>query len=208
MKTDPYAKTAARYDRATGRSTLKLRAKGMEIFPPRDGLKMLDVGCGTGEQLLLYRRPGCQLYGVDVSPSMLAVARRKLGPSVTLQPGDAAHMSFPDGTFDLVTCVLSLHEMAMEARPLVLRECRRVTRQGGSILLIDFHYGSAPFPRGWLMKMFIVANEMASGREHYARYRDFLDRRGLDGLVQEAGLTVAKRFVFDPGIAAICLLSV
>jgi ubiquinone/menaquinone biosynthesis C-methylase UbiE len=206
MEKDPYAKFATRYDRLAGSPPVIFRAKAMEICPPRENLKILDVGCGTGEMLRTYGKPGCELTGIDVSPSMLDVARGKLGGSARLMLENAARMSFPDGAFDLVTCMLTLHEMAADDRPRVLAECRRVAKPGGRILLIDFHYGPFSFPRGWLYRMMIRVAERNAGREHFAHYREFLAQQGLDGLVQRSGATVESRFVFDAGIAAIFLL--
>jgi ubiquinone/menaquinone biosynthesis C-methylase UbiE len=206
MEKDPYEKFAVRYDRLTGSPPAKFRAGGVAIYPPRENLKILDVGCGTGEMLVTYAKPGCELVGIDRSPSMLDVARQKLGSTAKLLLENATHMSFADGTFDLVTCMLALHEMPAEDRPRVLRECRRVMKPGGHILLIDFHYGPYTFPRGRLYKMLIVFAEMNAGKEHFAHYREFLSHRGLDGLVEGSGITVERRFVFGPGTAAIYLL--
>jgi ubiquinone/menaquinone biosynthesis C-methylase UbiE len=207
MQNDPYEKFAARYDRLAGSPPVRFRKAGIEIFPPRENLKILDVGCGTGEMLVTYTRPGCELTGIDVSPSMLDVARQKLGTAARLALEDATHMSFADASFDLVTCMLALHEMPAVDRPRVLKECVRVTKPGGHILLIDFHGGPYPFPRGWLYKMMILLAEKNAGKEHFANYKEFLAHRGLDGLVESSGITVERRFVFPAGIAAIYLLS-
>jgi ubiquinone/menaquinone biosynthesis C-methylase UbiE len=206
MQNDPYAKFAARYDRLTGSFPVRFRMGGVAIFPPRENLKILDVGCGTGEMLVTYAKPGCELVGLDRSPSMLDVARQKLGASARLLLEDATHMSFANGTFDLVTCMLALHEMQAEDRLLVLRECRRVTKPGGHILLIDFHCGPYSFPQGWLYKLLMVFAEMRAGKVHFAHYREFMAHRGLDGLLEGSGITVERRLVFSSGIVAIFLL--
>jgi ubiquinone/menaquinone biosynthesis C-methylase UbiE len=206
MESDAYAKNSVRYDRLTEPSASKLRKKGLEVFPPRENLKILDVCCGTGTLLALYARPGCDLVGIDLSPSMLDLARQKLGSSARLLLEDARHMSFPDAQFDLVTIMLALHEMPADTRLRVLGECLRVTKPGGRVLVIDFHYGPYPFPRGWLLKAFIVWAELGAGREHFSHYREFLATRGLDALVEKSGAIVERRFVFDPGVAALYLL--
>ena len=207
MQNDPYVKLAARYDRSVEPAASKLREQGLRVFPPRDGLAVLDVGCGTGTQLGLYARPGCRLVGIDPSPAMLEMARQKLGASAELHLEDATRMSFADGTFDLVTVVLVLHEMNPQIRPQVLKECRRVTKPEGRILVIDFHYGPYTFLRGWLYKAFVIWAELGAGREHFSNYRNFMASRGLDALVAAEHVPVVRRFVFETGIAAIYLLS-
>ncbi|GAF88483.1 unnamed protein product, partial [marine sediment metagenome] len=79
MKVDPYKKNAKLYDTFIGPLTSGLRALGMKMFPPREGMAVLDVGCGTGIHLELYQKAGCNVYGIDQSPSMLQVARNRLG---------------------------------------------------------------------------------------------------------------------------------
>jgi ubiquinone/menaquinone biosynthesis C-methylase UbiE len=206
MKKDAYASASRKYDRMVEPSARRLREPGLTLFPPRDNLKILDVACGTGNQLALYNRAGCELSGVDRSPAMLEVARQKLGQSADLRLEDASRMSFAGGTFDLVTIALALHEMPSGVRPVVLQECRRVAKTDGRILIIDFHFGPYPFPRGWAQKLFVLMMEIGAGREHFANYRDFMRRRGLVGLIAEQNAPVERRFIFTTGIAAIYLL--
>jgi ubiquinone/menaquinone biosynthesis C-methylase UbiE len=206
MEKDPYVSMAKRYDRMVEPAALKLREIGRRLFPPRENLKILDVACGTGNQLASYNMAGCQLFGIDSSPSMLEIARRKFGQGADLRLEDASHMSFAGGMFDLVTIVLALHEMSPAVRSAVLLECRRVAKSEGRILIIDFHFGPYPFPRGWAQKLFILWMEIGAGGEHFRNYRDFLQRRALEGLIAEQNLSVDKRFIPETGTAAVYLL--
>jgi ubiquinone/menaquinone biosynthesis C-methylase UbiE len=203
---DRYRFHAKIYDRFYEPAATRLRNTGLKMFPPRENLSILDVGCGTGTQLALYQRTGCTLFGIDLSPAMLTVARRKLGETATLQLEDASKLTFDSGTFDLVTAVLILHEIQAGLRSAVLRECTRVVKADGRIMLMDYHFGPYPFPIGWMWKLFATLSEISAGREHYANYRDFLNRRGLETLIAEHSLTVDKQFVFESGVAAVFLL--
>ena len=203
MKKDPYSRLAGRYDRWVEPAASKVRELGLRLCPPREGLVVLDVGCGTGTQLGLYARPGCRLVGIDPSPAMLELARLKLGASAELLSADAARMPFADGTFDLVSVTFVLHEMEPDLRVQVLGECRRVTKPGGRILLMDFHYGPYPFPLGWIYKAFVVWSELGAGRRHFSNYRQFMSTRCLDGLLEGAHLAGAKKLVVSSGVAAV-----
>jgi ubiquinone/menaquinone biosynthesis C-methylase UbiE len=207
MKKDPYVKMSKRYDRQIEPAAQRLRKLGHILFPPRENLKILDVACGTGNQLMSYDREGCQLFGIDSSPSMLEIARQKLGQGADLRLEDASHMSFPSGNFDLVTIVLALHEMPAVMRFAVLQECRRVAKPDGRILVIDFHFGPYSFPKGWAQKLFIIMMEMGAGREHFRNYRDFLRRRGLPGLVSELNARTTRHSVASTGTAAVYLIT-
>ena len=81
---DPYQKFVRRYDALVEPFISALRRMGLKMVPPKDGMLVLDIGCGTGTSLRLYHDAGCRAFGIDLSPSMLAVARNKLGARADL----------------------------------------------------------------------------------------------------------------------------
>ncbi len=102
---------------------------------------VLDVATGTGRlPLALLEQPDFQgrIVALDLSRRMLAQAAAKLAPfgeRVCLMHHPAEALPFPDGAFDLVTCLEAL-EFMMDARA-VLRELVRVTRPGGLLVLTN-----------------------------------------------------------------------
>jgi len=167
MDDDPYRRVAGIYDRLFEPLNRGLRQLGLRMFPLEQGQKVLDVGCGTGVHLDLYRKSGCELYGIDSSPSMLDVARARLGEEADLRLSDATNMPYESDTFDLVLCMLALHEMDQPERMSVISEMKRVLRADGRILLIDFHAGPALPLKGWITKPIIFLSEVAAGRRHF-----------------------------------------
>ena len=206
MTQDAYRFYAEIYDKAYEPAEKKLRKIGLEVFPPQENLSILDVGCGTGTQLALYKKSGCKLTGIDQSPAMLAAAHQKLGEAAELRLEDATHMTFDSQTFDLVTVVLVLHEMPPDLRPAVLQESLRVTKADGRVLLIDYHFGPYPFPRGWLWKLVVTLGEISVGRKHYNNYRDFIAHQGLQALVAGQHFTMERCIIVKSGVAAVYLL--
>jgi ubiquinone/menaquinone biosynthesis C-methylase UbiE len=196
---DPYRRIARYYDLLIERPNAVMRRIGLAMVPPRQGMTVLEVGCGTGANLALYQRAGCEVAGVDLSPSMLDVARAKLGEHADLRLCDAADMPYEDHSFDLVVAFLTLHEMSAGVRESVMDEMVRVAGPDGRLLVIDFHTGPLRFPKGWLFKSGIVLLEIGAGREHFRNYRDFLARRGLRGLVASRPLTVVREKVLSGG---------
>ncbi len=91
---------------------------------------ILDVGCGTGANLILLSQFG-DAEGVDVSPDALAFCRERGIENVRL--GAAEALPYEDGTFDLVTAFDVVEHMDDDVAG--LREMRRVLRPGGRILL-------------------------------------------------------------------------
>jgi ubiquinone/menaquinone biosynthesis C-methylase UbiE len=204
---DPYRSYAGMYDRLFDSMNKGLKLVGIRMFRPSKGMSILDVGCGTGSHLELYQRYQCDLYGIDLSPSMLAIARERLGDTAQLELGDATKMPYEDDNFDLVISMLSLHEMSPPTRSGVLSETRRVLKPDGRILLIDFHPGPYQPLDGWVSKTIILFSELAAGREHFRNYRQFMKTKGLSTLLKEHDLQVEKQSILAGGTFAVCLVS-
>jgi len=119
---------------------------------------------------------------------MIAYANRRLGATavgnVSFVVGDAAGAigGQPDGSFDVATVVLVLHEMPSGARAGVLREATRVARR---VLCVDFR---VPLPRS-LTGFLFRGLEVAAGLEHFRAFRDFNARGGTKGVSTSAGLS-------------------
>ena len=109
---------------------------------PDEKLAILDVCCGSGNGVLAVVRPNHRIIGVDVSPDMLALARRKqekLGlRNVEFVEMDAGKMTFPDGRFDIAMCWFGLHEMEYDLMMYILRDVNRVLKDGGRLYIIDY----------------------------------------------------------------------
>lgn len=202
---DAYRYIAPLYDRVFDNMNKGLRLAGVRMFRPSSGMNILDVGCGTGTHLELYKRYECHLYGIDLSPSMLELARLRLGDSARLELGDATRMPYEDRKFELILSMLTLHEMASQTRSRVLSEMKRVLKDDGHILLIDFHIGPYQPMQGWISKMIIFLSEVTAGREHYKNYRQFLSTKGLSTLAGENSLAIEKQSILAGGTFAVLL---
>ena len=80
----------------------------VSFLPDISGLRILDVGTGTGRAAIALARRGARVTGVDASMEMLAVARRRAaesGADVVFETGDAHRLPFGDRAFDAVTCL-------------------------------------------------------------------------------------------------------
>jgi ubiquinone/menaquinone biosynthesis C-methylase UbiE len=207
MVKDPYKKIAKTYDRYVEPSIAVLRQIGMKMYTPKEGMHVLDVGCGTGTNLMLYHEAGCNVSGIDLSPTMVEVAQKKLGDRAEIRLGDASKTPYSDDSFDLVTGLFTLHEMPSQIRPAVISEMVRVVKHGGRILLIDYHLGSIRFPKGWMYKAIILFFEIMAGREHFRNYRDFLSRNCLPNLISTKKLRVLNEKIVGGGNVALFLLT-
>lgn len=112
--------------------TLPLTGAVLDAARVAPGTRVLDAGCGAGLLLLLARLRGAHPSGVDVSPALLDVARRRL-PGVDLREGDLESLPFADAAFDAVTAVNSIFYAADLSS--AMRELSRVARQGGRVVV-------------------------------------------------------------------------
>src|SRR3989442_15462321 len=98
-------------------------------FRRHRGERVLEVGCGTGSDLLQFAKHGAIATGVDITPAHLELARQRVGHLATIVEGDGRHLPFPDASFDYVYSHGVLHH-SDEPRKMV-EEIYRVLRPGG-----------------------------------------------------------------------------
>lgn len=200
---DPYKKTAKFYDTFVEPFNAVLRKIMLKMYFPKKGMQVLEIGCGTGTNLTLYQQAGCDVFGIDLSPSMVKLANQKLGEQSHIKLGDASHMPYPDGYFDLVIAMLTLHEMPGMIRSSVINEMTRVMKKEGRLMLVDYHPGPIRFPKGWLSKIIILFFERIAGREHFKNYKDFIAGKGLPSLIKTNNLYIEKEKVVSGGNLAL-----
>jgi ubiquinone/menaquinone biosynthesis C-methylase UbiE len=149
-----WEKYAPTYDRQIAFLERRLFTGGREWLAERAVGRVLEVAVGTGRNLPHYS-PGIALTGIELSPSMLALARQRaaeLGLDVDLRVGDAQRLPFADGSFDTAVCALSLCTIPDPAT--ALREMHRVLVPGGRLLLLDHVVSTWPPVRAaqWLLE--------------------------------------------------------
>jgi len=108
----------------------------------RDGHRVLDVGCGTGNLLRAtgQRHRNVDLVGLDPDPKALARAGRKARRAdlvIRLDRGFAQELPYDDGSFDRVFSSLMLHHLDSTSKDALLAEVRRVLRPDGLLVLAD-----------------------------------------------------------------------
>ncbi len=137
-----YASLAGVYDVFFGLALQPGRQVALARMSLRPGMRLLEVGVGTGLSALMYP-PEVKAVGVDLSAPMLEQARRRLAQagrgSVTLCRTDASRLPFADGQFDVVFAPYVMN--AVPDAIGVAREMQRVCRPGGQIVLLN-HFRS------------------------------------------------------------------
>lgn len=102
--------------------------------------KVIDAGCGTGRLAAHLRNAGLNVTGVDLSPTMVRVARR-LNPEIEFTAGELTALPADGGSADGVVSWYSIIHLEPDAIDTVAREFARVLRPGGAAL-VAFQAGS------------------------------------------------------------------
>ncbi len=178
---DFYRRVAPFYDLFVGTFLKPVRNDVRRIAAVLEPARILDIACGTGEQARMLAGDGFTVTGIDLSPAMLAQARKKGAGSGTYLLGNAEDLPFPSGSFDLVTIMLAMHEMDYQSAIRVMNESLRVLDGGGNIILFDYVRGRDLVSRTSL-GLFHAVERMA-GRRHFRNFRFFLERGGLEGFI-------------------------
>ena len=129
-KYDKWYETAegAMYDR------LEKKAVSRYLRQNTQGMKLLEVGCGTGHWSRFFSDCGFEVTGVDVSERMIKTAQGKNIANASFQIADGHSLPFKDNSFDVTAAITTL-EFAGNTE-LVLREMARCTRKPSGQLII------------------------------------------------------------------------
>ena len=117
------------YQSPQGRAMETLVQKSVStLLELQPGERVLDIGCGEGNHLLLLSGVGLRGTGLDASPYMVRRARERLGHRATLDVGKAEDLPYQDNEFDVALFINTLEFLddPIEA----LREAGRVARRG------------------------------------------------------------------------------
>ncbi|WP_174590040.1 class I SAM-dependent methyltransferase [Methanocella conradii] len=114
-----------------GRIHSLLKERFMPLLP--HGARVLDVGCGTGQQTRLFKENGYEVVGIDISEGLVRVANRKMGEGICLV-SDACKLPFPDASFDAISSAGSTVNHIPDY-PRFFEEAGRVLKPGGYLFL-------------------------------------------------------------------------
>jgi ubiquinone/menaquinone biosynthesis C-methylase UbiE len=127
------------------------------------GKTVLDLGCGSGENLVALVQRGARVIGLDISPELIAIAQQRLdkaGLEATVRVGSAYETGLPDESVDVVFCIGLIHHLDI---PRMLGEMLRFLKKSGRVVIREPIRFSATYGR--LRKM-LPAREDISDYEH------------------------------------------
>lgn len=177
-----YLEAVSSYD-----ATAAYKRRSIELLGPRPGDRLLEVGCGTGDEARAMARlvaPGGHVTAVDVSRTMIDDARSRGSEGVTFEVADAHALPFADEAFDGCRVDRTLQHVEDPAR--VVREMARVLRPGRRLVTIEPDWDT----------LLVAGGDVGVTRRLIAHKTDADHRNGtigrrLPALLVEAGLVPA-----------------
>lgn len=195
-------KIPLRYDRMMNVLTLGNhgRSRGAMLSRVRPGMRVLDIGCGTGEFAIECAKKGALVTAVDASPQMLDVFRRKAAPVPAaagiriVECGSASVGNALGGEkFDLVTMSMMLGELPALIRKKTISDAAGLLAEGGRIVICD-----ELWPENRVASLFYHLLFWAFLIPNFVLTRTLITPvRGLSGDLAAAGLEIAgSRTIF------------
>jgi demethylmenaquinone methyltransferase/2-methoxy-6-polyprenyl-1,4-benzoquinol methylase len=182
-----------------------------------EGDLILDAATGTGEVCLeaCSHWPGARAIGVDFSPRMLAVAKKKIEEGafknrISLALGDGRRLPIKDHSVDVATMVFGIRNIKERRR--VLAEFRRVLKPGGRLLIMEFDFPRHPFLgplyRFYFEHILPPLGNLISRTDYAYTYlvqsvHEFPGEEAFCAEIEDAGFKIRKRKDLTLGIAKI-----
>jgi MPBQ/MSBQ methyltransferase len=153
---------------------------------------ILDVACGLGATTREVSRwcPSSRIYGINLTEVQILVCREN-APDCKFLVMDAAQMAFSSDSFDTIICIEAAFHF--QTRETFLRECLRILRPGGCLVLTDllWHRDGHSLLSGWLEVNFVPS---------LAHYEELVRRVGFSHVtledITEVGQTSYLRYMF------------
>lgn len=193
-----YSNVAPFYDFLLSPFLKNIRRTVIKVVTRLKPERIIDICCGTGEQLRLLKDSGFKGVGIDLSESMLNVAAKGNGLSDCFLQ-DATDTSFADESFDLAIITLALHETGWDIAENIIKEVNRILSSGGHLLIVDYELSEKS---GRAAKLVIQGIERFAGKRHYESFLEYNTKGGMEALVNgEMFKPVSERYKADHCIA-------
>jgi putative AdoMet-dependent methyltransferase len=133
-----------RPDQFTFRDYQRVLEKVVEYADPGGNhyTHVLDIGIGTGNLACLFLPYGLEVTGIDPSPEMMKICRRK-HPEIPVVPGDFLDIPLPPQSVDLIVSSYAFHHLTAEEKTEAAVEMKRVLKPGGRIVIADLMFRNA-----------------------------------------------------------------
>jgi SAM-dependent methyltransferase len=162
----------------------------------RQAIRILELGCGTGNNLRFLAEEGFHANGIDASSTAVEKARQLLeatGLTAEIEIGDLSALPWPDAHFDLVLDRAALVHNSRDRIRVILSEVHRVLGPGGRLISIglksirhpDLRFGKRIGEGTW--------SDFTEGKFHALGAMSFFDEHGVEALFKDFEIVSLER---------------
>jgi len=168
-----------------GRSKIDIElVKQLSTLPKNS--KILDLGCGTGDQLKILDKYNFDCYGLDPAPSIVEIAKKKLKSEDKIKLGTAQKIPFKDNYFDFVLMIEVLRYFDLGDINKAIKETHRVLKPGGKIF--------STFVNKWSLDFFYIFQNVRrlikkSSFDNINPYCQFFDPKKVKNIYKKNDFT-------------------
>jgi len=157
-----------------------MRLNLMEIILDYKNKSILDLCCGTGNQLkLLSKNDFKNLHCLDLSSAMLKQAQKN-NINIKFYKENATKTNFKDELFDLLIISFAIHEKNKSTQEDILKEAHRILKKDGALVILDYDLNEKN--NLWL-KATIYTIKRIARKKHYYNFKNYIKNKGLLSLV-------------------------
>jgi ubiquinone/menaquinone biosynthesis C-methylase UbiE len=157
----------------------------LERAAVRAGEEVLDLGAGTGTLALMleHAEPRAVVTGLDADREILSQARAKAvaaGSAATFVEAFSDDMPFEDESFDVIVSTLFFHHLDGGVKRATLRECVRVLRRGGRLVVGDWGRPADPLMAALFLQVRAIDGFGVTADNAHGRLPALFEEAGLD----------------------------
>jgi|GEM_PF-355408 len=152
--------------------------------------KILDLGCGAGQDARYFAEAGMKVLGLDISKEMIAEAKKR-NPKISFSVGDFLLFNFMDDKFDAVWCSAAFHHIPSDQNEVFIRKIKRILRSGG-LLYISTGVGGSE-SEDWTDAEWEIKNKKIPTR----MYNKIMTSKKFENLIKKFSFEIIQKSVDD-----------
>lgn len=164
-----------------------IRNKTAKLIIQLNPESVIDICCGTGNQLSHLKNTNIKLTGIDLSPVMLKAAN-----GIDCFNQDARDIQFSDSSFDLALIQLALHEKSQDDQEKIINEIHRILNSQGHLLVVDYEISKIT---NYFARKIINTIEFIAGKEHYNYFKLFHKNGCTNNLINSNQFKLKKKML-------------
>jgi ubiquinone/menaquinone biosynthesis C-methylase UbiE len=180
---DDYQNTAAIYDFLFSRVLKNIHETIRTCLAYNKAKNVIDLCCGTGQQLRHLTDQNMTLTGVDLSQAMLYQARKKSPEAIHYLETDAGDTQLPTGKYDGVIITFALHEKPESEHLAIFEEACKLLAPNGVILIADYCVPPEELSSQVMSNIAFQSVERLAGINHYHCYKDWMANGAVEGFL-------------------------